>query len=142
MSDDLILPGGTKIPEGDLEFRVSRSSGPGGQGVNTTDSQVELRFDLDGNETLSGTQKARVRRALGNRITNDGVLILAASDHRSQHRNKAEVLARFRRLITDAITPPKPRRPTRPSRGARERRLESKRQRAEIKRQRRNPPAP
>lgn len=139
---DLILPGGVRIPEADIEYRVSRSSGPGGQGVNTTDSQVELRFDLDGNETLSGREKARIRRALGNRITKDGVLILAASDHRSQHRNRDEVLSRFRRLVADALVPPKPRRRTRPTRASKERRLQAKKQRGELKRQRRNPPAP
>lgn len=131
-----------RIPEHALEFRTARASGPGGQGVNTTDSKVELRFDLAGSPYLTAEQKALATRRLSSRLTGDGVLIVRASDRRSQHRNRRAAIYRFRELLADAIAPPTPRRRTRPPRSARRRRLDDKRHRAEVKRLRRSPDPP
>ncbi len=131
---------GVSVPEAELELRTSRSGGPGGQGVNTTDSKVELRWDVGATSALDETQRARVRERLASRLTDDGVLILQASEHRSQHRNREAALARFRSLVGEAIEPPTPRTRTRPSRGAKRRRVEAKKRRGETKRLRKPPP--
>ncbi len=136
---DVRLPYGVSVPEAELELRVARSSGPGGQGVNTTDSKVELRWDVAGSSALNEVQRARVLERLGSRLTKDGVLILQGSEHRSQHRNRAAVLARFRAIVGEALAPPRVRRPTRPTRASKERRLEEKRQRSRRKSLRRPP---
>ena len=127
------------VPVEELEFRVSRSSGPGGQGVNTTDSRVELRFDLGGSPSLSDAQKQRALRRLGRRVDPGGTLRVVAQTHRSQLANRRAAVERFAALLADAIQPPRPRRPTRPGAGARARRLEAKRHRADVKQQRRRP---
>jgi ribosome-associated protein len=132
---------GVSIPEAELEVRASRSSGPGGQGVNTTDSKVELRWDVAGSAALSGEQRARVLDRLGGRITKDGVLILTASEERSQHQNRQAAYARLRALVSEAIEPPRTRRPTRRTRGSKERRLRAKKQRGEVKQLRKRPEA-
>ncbi len=137
--DDLRITRRVVVPAADLEMRVARSSGPGGQGVNTTDSKVELRLDLDGTEAFSDVEKARIREALGNRVTNDGVLILQANEHRSQHRNREAVRGRMANLLRDAIQPPKRRKATKPSRAAKRRRLDAKRHRGEVKKLRKSP---
>lgn len=139
--DDLRVTNRVTIPARDLDVRVARSSGPGGQGVNTTDSKVELRFDLEGTECMNESQKALVRRQLGNRVTADGVLILQSNEHRSQHRNREAARERMRRLISEALVPPRPRRATKPTKGAKRRRIEAKRQRSDLKRQRQAPHA-
>jgi ribosome-associated protein len=128
------------IPEHELSWRFSRSSGPGGQGVNTTDSRVELSYDVARSPALGPVHRARALERLGNRLV-DGVLTVAASEHRSQLRNREAAMARLSALMRDAIAPPpKTRRPTKPSRGAQERRIESKKQRGQIKANRRRPP--
>jgi ribosome-associated protein len=132
---------GVSVPEAELEVRVSRSSGPGGQGVNTTDSKVELRWPVDETSALTDAQRARVRSRLANRITDDGVLILRSSEHRSQHRNREAVIARFRALVGEALEPPKSRKPTRRTKGSKERRLRAKKHRGELKRLRQRPDA-
>ncbi len=125
------------LRDAELAWRFSRSSGPGGQGVNTTDSRVELSFDVAASPTLSDAQRARITDRLAHRLV-DGVLTIAASEHRSQRRNRTAARTRLAALLRDALQPdPPPRRPTRPSRGARERRLAEKRERGEIKRLRR-----
>jgi ribosome-associated protein len=139
--DDVRLPGGVTIPAAELEYRAARSSGPGGQSVNTTASKVELRWDLAASTSLSDVQRARLEQRLGHRLTTDGILILTGSEHRSQHRNRQAVTSRFRAIVGEALQPPRPRRPTRPTRSARERRLEGKRRRSEVKRLRRPPEA-
>lgn len=127
------LPRGLLIPDAELIERFSRSSGPGGQGVNTTDSRVELRWDVAASAALSDAQRAQVLERLGHRIV-DGAIVLVASEHRSQRQNRTAARARLGALLADALTPPPPvRRPTRPSRAARERRLDSKRRRGEVK---------
>lgn len=121
------------IPDEELVLRFSRSSGPGGQSVNTTSSQVELRFDVEASGALTPTQKRRLRSRLAGRVSGEGVLVLRASEHRSQLRNREAVLDRFARLVTEALRRPRPRRPTRPTRTAREERLRGKRLRSETK---------
>jgi ribosome-associated protein len=128
-----------EIPERELEVSFARSGGPGGQHVNTSATKVELRFDVDGSPSLSGAQKDRIRAHLGGRITDAGVLVLTASEHRSQTRNREAVVARFASLLAEALRPSKRRRPTRPSRAAKERRLEAKRKRSEKKALRKPP---
>jgi len=127
------------IPEHELDLSFTRSSGPGGQHVNTSSTKVELRFDVSGSKALSDDQKARVHDALGSRMTQDGVLILTASEHRSQTRNRQAAIGRFANLLGEALRPQTPRRPTRPSKAAKRRRLEAKRHRAEIKALRKPP---
>lgn len=123
-----------EIPLAELRFHFVRSSGPGGQHVNKTATQVELTFDVLASPSLNDEQKARVLRRLASYIDKEGVLHLTSQATRSQLRNRQEVTARFRRLMADALRPPKKRRPTRPTAAARERRLKSKRERSEIKR--------
>lgn len=130
------------IPDAELDFRASRSGGPGGQGVNTTSSKVELRFDVDGSPTLSERDKRLIHERLGNRITDEGVLILQSSEQRSQHQNREAARSRFQALISEAIQPPKRRRTTRPTRASKERRLKAKKIRGEKKRLRKPPPTP
>lgn len=129
------------IPEEEIELSFARSGGPGGQHVNTSATKVELRFDVAGSPSLSEEQRARLMERLSSRLTNDGVLILFASDHRSQIRNRDAVIERFAELLRDNLKTRKPRRPTRPSRAAKERRLDDKKQVAEKKRLRRAPDA-
>jgi ribosome-associated protein len=125
------------IPERELGWRFSRSGGPGGQGVNTTDSRVELIFDVAVSTALTEDQRARVLQRLSNRLV-DGVLTVAASEYRSQLRNRDAARARLDAMLRAALAPDLPtRRPTRPSRAARERRLADKRRRMLIKRLRR-----
>jgi ribosome-associated protein len=131
---DLVVRPGMVIPEAELSWRFSRSSGPGGQGVNTTDSRVELSWDLAASSALSPALKARALERLAGRLVG-GVLTITASEHRSQLRNREAAGARLVALVADAVAPPpSPRRPTRPSRAARERRITEKKHRGEIKR--------
>lgn len=125
------------IPMSELRFRFARSSGPGGQHVNRSATQVELLFDLAGSPSLSEAQRQRALRALKSYTDKRGVLHLVSQAYRSQLRNREEVVERFRRLMRQALRVPKRRRPTRPTRGARERRLAAKRRRSEVKGRRR-----
>ena len=134
------LAGGVSVPETELELRAARSSGPGGQSVNTTDSKVELRWDVASSGALTAAQRERLMDRLSSRLTTDGVLILFGSEHKSQHRNREAVIARFQSIVGEALTPPKARRRTRPTRGSKERRLKSKKRRGEIKKLRKPPP--
>jgi ribosome-associated protein len=122
------------VPEAELSWRFSRSSGPGGQGVNTTDSRAELSFDVLGSPSLSELLRARAVERLGPRLV-EGVVTVAASEHRSQLQNREAAEQRLAELLREATSPPPPpRRPTRPTKGSKERRLEGKRQRSEVKR--------
>jgi len=133
----LIVRPGVEIPETELSWRFSRSSGPGGQGVNTTDSRVELSWDLASSVALGPALKARATERLAGRLV-EGVLTIAASEHRSQLRNREAAQARLVALLAEAIAPPpRPRRPTRPSRAAVERRIAEKKRRSQLKRNRR-----
>jgi ribosome-associated protein len=125
------------IPAAELGWRFSRSSGPGGQGVNTTDSRVELSWDVAGSVALPTALRERAVERLSGRLVN-GVITITASEHRSQWRNREAAAARLAALVSSAIAaPPRVRRPTRPSRGAVERRIAGKKRRAETKRNRR-----
>jgi ribosome-associated protein len=134
---DLHVRPSVVIPEGELRWRFSRSSGPGGQSVNTTDSRVELSWDLGATSALSPLQRERALERLSGRLV-DGVVTIAASEHRSQLRNRTAAEARLATLLADAIAPPpRKRRPTRPSKGANDRRIAEKKRRGNIKRLRR-----
>jgi ribosome-associated protein len=136
VSVDVVVRGIT-IPPDELTWRFSRSSGPGGQSVNTTDSRAELSFDLAGTASLPPVLKERALRTLGDRLT-DGVITVTASEHRSQLRNRQAAAARLAAMLTAATAPPpKARRPTRPTKGSVERRLTAKQRRSELKRMRR-----
>ncbi|WP_433496249.1 alternative ribosome rescue aminoacyl-tRNA hydrolase ArfB [Sphaerimonospora sp. CA-214678] len=139
MPDPLYVRGSVVIAEAELAWRFSRSSGPGGQGVNTTDSRVELCFDVAATTALGPALKARALDRLAPRLVN-GVITVTASEHRSQLRNREAARARLARLLREAIAPPpKKRRETRPSKGSIERRLTAKKQRSDLKRLRRTP---
>jgi ribosome-associated protein len=135
---DLPVVGDLVVPAGALSWRFSRSSGPGGQGVNTADSRVELSvapLDLAG---LSERQRSRLVQRLGDRLV-DGVLTIAASEHRAQLRNREAARARLAAVLRAALAPPAPpRRKTKPTRGSQERRIEAKKQRGRLKQQRRS----
>jgi len=125
------------IPLSELHFRFARSSGPGGQHVNRSATQVELLFDVANSPSLNETQQQRVLSRLRSRIDKEGILHLVSQETRSQLRNREEVVERFQVLMREALRVPKRRLPTRPTRAARQRRLATKRRRSEIKRDRR-----
>jgi len=130
---------GLTIPESELSWRFSRSSGPGGQGVNTADSRVELVWDAANSAALSPVQRERVLDRLSGRLVG-GVLTVAASEHRAQLRNRDAARARLAALLAEAVRPPAPdRRPTKPTRGSQRRRLEDKQRRTNIKQLRQRP---
>ncbi|MGI8612740.1 MAG: alternative ribosome rescue aminoacyl-tRNA hydrolase ArfB [Nocardioidaceae bacterium] len=132
---------GIDIPEAELRWRFSRSSGPGGQSVNTADSRVELSFDLGSSMALPARLHERALARLADRLVR-GVLTVSAAEHRSQLRNREAARHRLELLLVDATAPPRsPRRPTHPTAGSRRRRLEQKRTRGAVKRLRRQPPA-
>lgn len=133
------MPAGLVIPDRELIERYSHASGPGGQGVNTTDSRVQLSFDVGASAALDDVQRDRLLRRLGTRL--DGtVLTVVAAERRSQRQNRMIARERLATLLRDAMAPPAPpRRPSRPTRGAIERRLAAKRRRGEVKRQRSRP---
>ncbi|MFE4828326.1 alternative ribosome rescue aminoacyl-tRNA hydrolase ArfB [Streptomyces sp. NPDC056672] len=129
-----VIRGSVSLPETELMWRFSRSSGPGGQHVNTTDSQVELRFDLAKTEALPQVWKDRALERLANRLVG-GVISVRASEHRSQWRNREMAAVRLVSLLAEATAPPpRARRKTKIPRGINERRLREKKQRAETKR--------
>lgn len=136
---DLPVGNGLVIPAGELSWRFSRSSGPGGQGVNTTDSRVELRWDLATSAVLSESARDRALERLANRLVG-GVLTVAASEYRAQLRNREAARLRLAGLVRAAVAPPpRSRRPTRPTAGSRRRRAEAKTRRSQIKRLRQDP---
>jgi ribosome-associated protein len=133
---DLPVTGSLVVPASALSWRFSRSSGPGGQGVNTADSRVELSVALD-DMGLSDAQRQRLTERLGGRLV-DGVLTIAASEHRQQLRNRQAARDRLAAVLRAALAPPPPaRRRTKPTRGSQERRIQAKKQRGELKRSRR-----
>ena len=136
---DLHVRGSLALPERELRWRFSRASGPGGQGVNTTDSRVELSFDLAGSPSVPEPLRARALARLAGRLV-DGVLTVVAAEHRSQLRNREAARERLAAALRAAMAPdPPPRRPTRPSAGAKRRRLDAKTRRGQIKRLRGRP---
>ena len=131
-------PHGMRIPASELTERFSHSSGPGGQGVNTSDSRVQLSLDISTTTALNEVQRARALDRLAARMSGD-VLTVTSSEQRSQHRNRAAARERLAEIIREAVIPPVPRRATKPTRASRRRRLEAKKHRSGVKRGRRRP---
>jgi ribosome-associated protein len=138
-TDDLSIDAtAVLIPAAELRWRFSRASGPGGQGVNTTDSRVELVFDLAASPSVPEPLRRRALARLQGRLT-AGELVVVAAEHRSQWRNRQAARQRLADLLARALAPPPPpRRPTRPTRASQRRRLEIKRQRGSLKADRRD----
>lgn len=142
MVQDLVVNNRLVIPARELQWRFSRASGPGGQGVNTTDSRVELLLDLEACSVLGPVRRARLLERLGSRLS-DGCLRVVAAEERSQWQNRQAAMDRLSDLLREGLKPPPPsRKATRPGRGAVKRRLEAKKKRSDLKRQRRNKPTP
>ena len=136
-SEGLRIGRSVVVPDGELSERFSRSSGPGGQGVNTSDSRVELSFDVARSPSLPETTRARMLARLEGRLV-DGVVTVAASEHRAQLANRRAARERMSDLLTQAAAPPpRKRRPTKPSRAANQRRLDEKKRRSQTKQGRR-----
>ncbi|WP_179956754.1 alternative ribosome rescue aminoacyl-tRNA hydrolase ArfB [Amycolatopsis anabasis] len=134
---DLVVTKALVIPDAELSERFSRSSGPGGQGVNTTDSRVELSFDVARSPSVPEPLRARLLDRLAGRLV-DGVLTITASEHRAQLANREAARARLADVLRAAAAPPPPkRRATKPTRGSKERRLAAKKRRGDVKRGRR-----
>ncbi|MSX02924.1 MAG: aminoacyl-tRNA hydrolase [Actinobacteria bacterium] len=134
MDDPIVINGGLRIPLREIQFRTSRSSGPGGQHANVTDSRVEAIFDVRESESLSERQRELIVERCG------GPVVRAiAQDARSQTRNRELAVDRLREKLVESLKTQRARRPTRPSRGSKERRLKEKRQRSEHKRGRKPP---
>ncbi|WP_345077366.1 alternative ribosome rescue aminoacyl-tRNA hydrolase ArfB [Brachybacterium paraconglomeratum] len=143
MDDLLVTPGpgaprGLRVPAAELDEQFSHASGPGGQGVNTTDSRVQLSLDLVTTTALDEVQRTRVMSRLSTKLAGT-VLTVTASEQRSQRQNRRAARERLAALLREAIAPPVVRRATRPTKGSKRRRLEAKRQRADLKRTRRRP---
>lgn len=131
---------GLRLPRGELEYRASRSGGPGGQHVNTSSTRVEVWWDVAASPALDEAQRARLLTALASRLDGAGRLRLVSSGSRSQLRNREDVTERLRELVAKALVVPKRRKRTKPSRAAKTARLEAKRRRSATKRERRQPP--
>jgi len=138
MAGPLHVNGSVVIPEAELQWRFSRSSGPGGQGVNTTDSRAQLRWDAAASSALTEEQRSRLLHRLAGRLVN-GALQISASEQRSQLQNRDAAERRLVEIVAAALAPPpRTRRATRPTRGSQERRIAGKKRRSDIKRLRRD----
>jgi ribosome-associated protein len=129
------------IDESELHESFVRSSGPGGQNVNKLSTAVQLRFDVRHSPSLPSDVAVRLMRLAGRRMTKDGVLVIIAQNHRTQERNRAEAQERLIDLIREAAVRPIPRRATKPTRASKQRRIEGKKRRSVIKRQRQSRPS-
>jgi ribosome-associated protein len=128
-----------RLPLTELEFRASRSGGPGGQHVNTSSTRVEVWWDVGASPSLSEEQRARLMTRLATRLDNSGRLRLVSSTSRSQLRNREDVTERLREVVARALEIPRPRRRTKPTRSSKLARMEAKRRRSAVKRERRPP---
>ena len=138
---DLTINPHLVIPSHELKWRFSKSSGPGGQGVNTTDSRVELIFDINRSSVISTFTKQRMLRQLENRCIN-GCLSIVAKEERSQYQNRQLALARLANLLREGLKPPpKPRKATKPTRASQKRRITSKKHRSALKQKRQRKPS-
>jgi len=124
------------LPERELSYRSSRSSGPGGQNVNKVETRVTLLFDIPGSAVLDETQKELVRQRLATRINKKGVLRVVSQRHRTQNANREAARTKLAELLAETLRPRLPRRPTKTPKKARHRRLEDKKRRGELKRRR------
>ncbi|MGI8709159.1 MAG: alternative ribosome rescue aminoacyl-tRNA hydrolase ArfB [Actinomycetota bacterium] len=134
MGDDVRVGRSLTIPTSEIEFNFTPSGGPGGQHANRSSTRVELLWNVDESQVLTPTQRARIRHALRTRIDSSGTLRLASSAQRSQTRNREDVIGRLARLVADALKPRRQRVPTRASKASKERRLQDKKHRGEVKR--------
>lgn len=137
MSDTLEVNDELSIPRSELEFRATRSGGPGGQHVNTSSTRIELLWNLRTSRALTDEQRERLRQRLASRTDAEGVVRVVSSEYRSQLRNREAAETRLAEMLRRALVKPRKRIPTRPSRAAREARLREKRMRSEKKRMRR-----
>ncbi len=133
MTIALVINDKVEIPLSELVYTASRSSGPGGQHVNTSDTRIQVRWNVKESAALDEAERARLLKTLASRITEAGDLILAGDSHRSQRRNREDVTQRLAALVREALIPPKPRRKTKPTRASKEKRLDEKRRKAQIK---------
>ncbi|HUS00143.1 MAG TPA: alternative ribosome rescue aminoacyl-tRNA hydrolase ArfB [Chitinophagaceae bacterium] len=117
----------------EIKFKTARSGGSGGQNVNKVETMVEGYFNVDGSQILSAEQKELVKLKLANKITDEGFLLVKSQTERSQLGNKEEVIRKINTLVNDALIKPKKRKPTRPSKAAKEKRIDSKKKKGEIK---------
>jgi ribosome-associated protein len=124
---------GVEIPESEVRFVASRSGGPGGQNVNKVSSRITLLFDVRASAALDEVQKEKITSRLATRINREGILQVSSQRHREQGMNRAAALARFADLLREALTDAPPRRKTRVPRAAKQRRIEEKKKRGEIK---------
>ena len=139
MSDDLAIDSHLTIPASELSWQASRSSGPGGQHVNTADTRIQVRWSVRDSAVLSDFQRSRLLNVLATRLTGEGEIILASDAHRSQRRNREDVAQRLAQLVRQALVPPKPRKKTRPTKASRQRRLQDKKRRSQVKKGRGQP---
>lgn len=133
---DVQINGSLSLPFSELVFTFSRSGGAGGQNVNKVNTKVTLRFDVAGSPSLNSHQKSRILERLSGRMTGDGVMVISSSEHRTQRANRDAAVERLSMLLRHALVERKKRKKTKPTRASKERRLTSKRKRAQVKQQR------
>ena len=138
-NENLYIQNGVIIPGHELEFQASLSGGPGGQHVNKTHSRITLRWHLESSAALSDGQRTYLRTRISSRITNAGFVVVHCDKHRSQHRNMQGARGQLKELIYNGLQRPKKRRPTKPTRASQRKRVDGKKKRGDVKKNRRKP---